>query len=720
MFHPLQTWLGPHIESELLRRDGFALRGGSAPLARQSQEILAVEELLKRIESQSLNDGPTPVDRNHPLIAAYVNLWTYFYETLPELAPLHLPLRLELFKETLRHVTDQEAFGFKAQEFHRLQVEYIRQKRERRLGDMTSPEPRAPDPRHADSYTSLTDLLTWMHDSWTKDPRADARGVLLQTRTGAGKTASCLKAFYDCLPRVMFDPASGRVIGDRSASPPPLLGKYVPCWLPITAELLGPDVGDDLLMHLMQASGYLLPHRKNLPLLQRWLQFGPPVLIFADLNAAPPDRHQQLAEAMVQFQRNWGEYGHRCVVTYRSTGANTGPIQTLMSGPFGCYDILPVEIDEALTYFENLRSFERRLARQSLHPLGVCFDDRDPDQERDVFSSLADNAISSRSAAGDSVVSTPVLMHFFSTLPPNALRKDATLAELYAAVVKAHLHRELTSAAHADDLARWKLHDRDAEAKLLTAMTRVALAIQSQGAAATRWPLADLDGLLRSPETDVRSGQTPDWWPRDPAWTNSRIYREPFGVPSWPGELCNGVPSDAILEISLLRREGDTIGFLHDSLMYYFCGAVALVEGGQPGIPIRLDESWAIRVTQRMLAEPQRWVNPALFLSGRLLQADRSRKCAPDTPGALDQLLVWLVCVRGDADWLLLLQRFLKGGPQDTLLSVVDWSLRSAPGYLRGLPVDTAAEVHRQMTTLQSSHARVLSFLTALTKEDRS
>jgi hypothetical protein len=126
-------------------------------------------------------------------------------------------------------------------------------------------------------FASLTALLKHLADLEVIHLNA-GKGVLLQSPTGTGKTLASLKAFRDCLS---VDIASGEK--------PPLAG-YLPVWLPVEAEY--PEEGTDeeekaakrLFFQLLLCAAGLTIGPAALAHVPGWVKYGPPLLIFVDLN----------------------------------------------------------------------------------------------------------------------------------------------------------------------------------------------------------------------------------------------------------------------------------------------------------------------------------------------------------------------------------------------------------------------------------------------------
>jgi hypothetical protein len=206
----------------------------------------------------------------------------------------------------------------------------------------------------------------------------------------------------------------------------------------------------------------------------------------------------------------------------------------------------------------------------------------------------------------ESLISTPLLMHFVSLLGGRELADVETLADLYDGVVKRHLERELREhAAHLGGaLGNFRKTAR-------TALTRTALAMLALGT--TRLSPERVERLLSRPEA-YRSAEK-GWWPQGDFWLRGQppYYTHPFTAEE----------IEALLRFTLLRSDGGQVGFLHDSLRYYFAGVDALRFHEGPDQPPReedeaLGDEWPRAVAERLRTDPERWEQAAEFLGGAL------------------------------------------------------------------------------------------------------
>ena len=272
-------------------------------------------------------------------------------------------------------------------------------------------------------------------------------------------------------------------------------------------------------------------------------------------------------------------------------------------------------------------------------------------------------------------------MHLMSELGPgqvdeiHSLQVDEihSLTDLYDQVVKAQFGRDWKKYS-ADQVRKLPDHvgwapDRGslgAEEGLRTAQARLALVMKAQGG--NTLSLEETKNVLMDPSLG-RSSARP-WTPADPdfAWEEAPYYTAEFSTDA-------DVP--VILEFGLLRLHGDEVGFLHDSLIDYFAGAVAV--GQAKGTTLRPTEhgwrpGWPTAATRRLHADPEAWQNAALFLGG-LLRQDQLR----------DALLPMLTTA-GRSGWPQLIRQLLHGRrrlrtPESVLVNV-----RRRPGQREAPP----------------------------------
>src|SRR5206468_278645 len=97
----------------------------------------------------------------------------------------------------------------------------------------------------------------------------------------------------------------------------PRLAGLLPCWLRVPTRLPSGDLPEGLLLKAAGLQGGARPAA-----VLDWLKYGPPLLVFCDLNAVPEPNRQPVAEALHhmqgELQSKLGRHDHRCVVAYRS------------------------------------------------------------------------------------------------------------------------------------------------------------------------------------------------------------------------------------------------------------------------------------------------------------------------------------------------------------------------------------------------------------------
>ena len=402
------------------------------------------------------------------------------------------------------------------------------------------------------------------------DEADDPRGVVLTTRSGAGKTVAARKAFFDC---VFAQSLPGDVVGPPQ--PPPLAG-FLPCWLDLAAPLAddttlgrrrseyqqGHDLAalqdrtgnDDVVLELLRHAGGWTAAR--LEQVRAWVRYGPKLLLFADLNAADAATRAVAARALAHFQAGHGSAGHRVVVAYRTTQPDDATIR----GPeFRDYTLATIGRDQALAYLRNIRDYERAVYES----VGVETPDRKIDAEAAKLAELIDRYDRPAGRAEENVVCTPLLMHLMSQLDPGAAGQVRSLTDLYDRVVEQHLLYDeehygttLTPALPAS------LRGEKGRARRKTAMTRVALMMHARGQNSLR--SRDIVRAWRKPELGKpgRVGGTP-WHPAETAgfaWSKS-----PYCKTKFKKKL-----HDPLMQYGFLRRDGESLRFLHDSFIDYF------------------------------------------------------------------------------------------------------------------------------------------------------
>ncbi len=500
-----------------------------------------------------------------------------------------------------------------------------------------------PSRRDAD----LTALLRRLHG-------ADPRGVVLVTGSGAGKTVAARKAFLDCFLPPLEPPD---LVGPPR--PPPLAG-FLPCWLRLNVDtpLLRPqreeygrredDDAEDYRQKRREKARapiveQLLLAAAGLPFtapIESWLAHGPPLLLFADLNAADAFTRSVVGMALADFQRKYAGRC-RCVVAYRTTQPDD---ETVRSDQFTAYDLDPIDRQQALAYLSYVRDNEVDMARR----LDLPPPPPDVTAERAKLAELIDLHADPQ---GRSLICTPLLMHLMSELRPGQVKAIHSLADLYDQVVSAQFDNDRK--AYGQDPAR-KLpehvgrvpHGRrtvrlGAEEGLRVAQARLALAMKARGG--NTLSEGETRDVLEDPSLGRRSARP--WTPADPgfAWHEAPYYTATYSP---------DVDADIVLEFGMLRRHGNEVRFLHDSLIDYFA-AMAVGHAERPSrrpADYVLPDGWPAAATRRLHADPAVWRNTALFLGG-MLRPEQLR----------DAVLPPMLTAEGKPGWPELVRQLLKG-----------------------------------------------------------
>jgi hypothetical protein len=489
------------------------------------------------------------------------------------------------------------------------------------------------DPLRADDPVARFPELTALLQRFLgcEKPHPGPAGVVVAARGGAGKTVACQKAFLDCLA--------------RPGCPSPPLAGWLPCWpgldVPLAEvsrirrmmrgeetlaeqqhikdrqldQLQDGEVIEEL---LLRAAGLIEPASRSL--LREWLRHGPPLLLSLDLNTAALLDREVIAQSLAPFLLEY-DYRHRCVVAYRST-PDDGVVHRLRNaGVFHFYDLAPLSAQAAEAYLRKLRAFEANVyqgLKQS-----------PPAQDIEAECSCLRDLLRRHATGDESLISTPLLLHWVSVLTGQDLGDVGTLADLYDRVVAHFIQRDYRAPLNVADGSGPEPVKRSLPGRLIgsegpdlvvAAMTRVALAILHEGPGNTRLYAAGeggegLDNRFRSLLDNAPGGPRPSWWPNDPWWLEGPYYREHFSQE----EIA------VIREFSLLHSTGGAIGFVHDSLLHYFAGAVALRCFRRPGRRLAVnwpDARWPARVVSRVQAAAAAWAAPAEFLGGALDAGD--------------------------------------------------------------------------------------------------
>ncbi|QDS97209.1 hypothetical protein [Adhaeretor mobilis] len=432
------------------------------------------------------------------------------------------------------------------------------------------------------------------------DPDCRQQGILLVSSSGSGKTVAGQHALCDCF----------------QAKPPeePTLAGYIGCKLQPKGDVPKNQV---LLRYLRETT-----HGRNasLAVVQRWLDASPPLLIFVDLNAVAPSHRDQLVIELAKFQEEqakWGDEGHRCVTTFRSTELKGGYYNELTGNQaFLACDLTPLSIDFAQDYLEAIRKVEFLAARGWGLPLTQR-------NVADDISKLRELATQIRSDE-HSIISTPLLMHFCTLIEGDQLDQVNNVTDLYDRVVEALLNYNSDAPAYRKRFTNQlgSLADSGSRNTIVhTVMTRAALAMLSKDANNTRLPLQDYINLVKYPVDFANDAMCPDKnIPAEQAAFTPSECSYHTNPTDWFAE---GKPTpsqtDIITEFSLLRREGNDVAFLHDSLAYYFASnALQWPLGRDRRKATAPSEAWYDGTASRLSREPRRWYQPLKFLANRL------------------------------------------------------------------------------------------------------
>ena len=490
----------------------------------------------------------------------------------------------------------------------------------------------------ASEVFDLTGLLQVCGD----DPK-NRRSVLLEARSGAGKTVAARAAMFDCFHAA--DQAKPRLAG------------LLPC--PLTSlrndgEILKyiedknrPVPPSVIWECLARAAG--LQTGDAIERVEHWLKIGPPLLILADLNPMHPQLRGVVARGLIEFLRSKVamDVGHRAVVSYRSHAqdetlqflqyATWEPGQAGGGRIFVRSDLEPLKPPTASMYLRNLRTVEAALTGIDVDEARLA---KDVETQVDAVRQLSE-----RFDHGEgSFVSTPLLLYFVGKLGGEGLRNAKSPADLYKGVVNGFLKRE-------EESAKAVPVDFDERAVRL-AMGRLALVILAQGAGTTRLEggkahnsnLKDLFNVnpTRGFKALIAPEKTLDWVPEP--WRDGPYLVEPIEDAFITRGSVYGIG-----ERSFLRRAGDSVGFLHDSFLYYFA-ACALRYWSDPDpkyLGNTADEPWRESAARWWAESPIAWADTVEMLGGMLSHEDLlglSAACLVERPVAgLPSLLHRLV-----------------------------------------------------------------------------
>jgi hypothetical protein len=430
---------------------------------------------------------------------------------------------------------------------------------------------------HSGSSRSYDSLDTLVADLETQGA---SHGILLYGKTGGGKTVSTKAVELACFFGTQGDDESlsarhSRLIPVRIL---PSDGDRLP-------ELpTGETHHRDDPFHILFAATRLEEREDPVEWIKFQLKYlGKKLLVLCDLNAVEENQRQRFAHALRILQK---EHNCRVIITYRSTRTGDGIITELLSGGVFCeYQLQDLKAMAAKAYLRNLRELERRVYES----LDLIAHTRDVDSELEQLDAL----IKQHQSNDNSLISTPLLMHFVSLLEPSDLQQGISLSGLYDRISQQFYQREqFNYGTNLPSILRGEF-GFDSFRKT---MSGVALDILNQGSASVRLPRKELQLSL--------------------AWSSScRAASELVRVGNSVG--CDAViPSQdfarSILELSVLNRSESEIGFIHDSFVYYFA-SLAIVEAIQSDDRAGLDA-----VLNLFDREPEKWLLVAEFAAGGL------------------------------------------------------------------------------------------------------
>jgi hypothetical protein len=300
-------------------------------------------------------------------------------------------------------------------------------------------------------WPELTSLLVDMAR------RGDARGVVVRARSGSGKTMAQFKAFWDCTRVPKSDEKADTALAGLGHVPCRLNGNVLPN---TDADLI-----ERMLVREANVEGWY-----SIATLKDWLLGDSQrLLLFCDLNAVSEGKlkveqhlthrdRNRLARGLDRFQALYGPRGHRCVVGYRSERSSDG-VMNQLGDQFRSIDLRPLSLEDANRYLRSFRLFEVQVIRRiksidgggpglsmplpaaAIEPMNRVVEDVTKPEVRSLVSNLGDlpneNADDS---APESLISTPLLKHFFSLIGGEDSRKKVkNVTDLYRSVVIQHI-----------------------------------------------------------------------------------------------------------------------------------------------------------------------------------------------------------------------------------------------------------------------------------------
>ncbi|HEY7308553.1 MAG TPA: hypothetical protein VH643_04225 [Gemmataceae bacterium] len=465
-------------------------------------------------------------------------------------------------------------------------------------------------------------------------------GVVLRTRAGAGKTVAARKAFHDCL-----------------------LWGFLPCWMSFDYEdieeiqqgkkdyeqaknsdeqtdviesLADKIITSDVVLKILARACRQPPPK--IDLVRAWLEAGPKLLLFADLNAIPePPTRAITVKALANFQKSYGSFGHRCVISCRDTPAQAQEEKIFKSGSFQTYDLSPISPGQVKEYLKSIEKFVEDSYGRLSAQLGLSLDQLqvpayEPAKRKKELLDLM--KWQDRRGRGGHLLCTPLFMHLISQLPPKT--EVHTLAQLYRHVIQGRLGET-----------------KSLPKKEITALTRAALMMQARPEAGIGESL--LQEAWQKPDGNDKA---PFWWPKKHEsynWCMAPYYQDSIGY----------VTQKKVFSYGLLR-EGDTVAetsptwgdvnlrFIHDSFIDYFVGAWALgrADGPNQDIQPTVKPGWFPAAAERLHKRPAAWRDSAFFLGGVLTEEEVQR------------LLACMAPLEPVKDWPAVAAYLLHGGPR--------------------------------------------------------
>lgn len=443
------------------------------------------------------------------------------------------------------------------------------------------------DQRTRTTYDSLTDLVV----------KTNYPGILLRTRSGAGKTVACRRLVYDCFH------ASRRTQPGNTIDRPNLFGRLpvwldfsrVPKWEATLADCDHRGRLDEFLPKVLRSISATpqLTARQ----LDRYLRqdCGPPLLLVCDLNPIRLEHRHLIATAFNLFVRDHAPSGHRCIITYRPLQAED-PVKTNLGPQFERAELLPLSPVLAGQYLISIQRYRLEAAREAAVMLPALDDaqlDRYGARAVSILTRYARPIVRQRVTNGapmdelpddGPLISTPLLMHFLSQIspeqllaeiPPDQTPQIASISDIYAEIVRRAIERDREQTP----VGRYFPDERGSQ-ELRMACARLAARMVGEGN--VRLSLLAARGALMQP-----IGVAKDWWPLKKSARCSEIWSSENRHRTF--QLSDTEALQQLFGCSLLRVIGDGVeaelAFAHDSFRDYFAGAVLLGEFAGPHDP---------------------------------------------------------------------------------------------------------------------------------------